>query len=375
MHIIEKLERLREAQLEHGDNLSIMFSLQQYAAKALVLAELECEKETTKDACEQKEMCTWSLNRSWWLFGKSSCVGKKSLHKGYAHLPVQEKIKLMDKKLTLLRSKRSLTEEESEDLEYLEGYLEQIEVYRIEIETETGIIKHLQDKMRTQNGLLKQCRVDMKERGSQICTHAQYKVLQDEHVELSRQYISRLETWKDKIRRWAPTILMFIAGIAAVLTISHASSTMLASAGDFTKQLAGLAEATNKLASTGLDYTKTQATIAAATASAGFGATIGTFLFPGMGTAIGGAVGGLAGGAAGLYTTIACDRNLKENIVRISRTKKRGLHVYIYRYKNTLQEDIGLIAQHVQKIYPTAVKQYKGFLYLDYCILFDLITK
>ncbi len=87
-----------------------------------------------------------------------------------------------------------------------------------------------------------------------------------------------------------------------------------------------------------------------------------------MGTAIGGAVDGLVGGAAGLYTTITCDRNLKENIVRISRTKKRGLYVYIYRYKNTVQENIGLIAQQVQKIYPTAVTQYKGFLYLDYCI-------
>ncbi len=235
-------------------------------------------------------------------------------------------------------------------------------MYRTEIEIETGIITHLQDEMRTQNGLLEQCRVDMKERRSHICTYAQYKALQEEHIELSRQYIARLETWKDKMWRWAPTILMFIAGIAAVLTISHASSTMLAAAGEFTKQLTGLAEVTSKLADTALEYSKMQAALTNATASAGLGATIGTFLFPGVGTAIGGAICGLVGGAAGLYTTIACDRNLKENIVRISRTKKRGLHVYIYRYKNTLQEDIGLIAQHVQKVYPAAVKQYD---YLD----------
>jgi len=56
--------------------------------------------------------------------------------------------------------------------------------------------------------------------------------------------------------------------------------------------------------------------------------------------------------------------------LRLLATLSNGLAVYRYRYIWSDQERIGVMAQHVQKIIPAAVKRINGWLYVDYRLLF-----
>lgn len=71
-----------------------------------------------------------------------------------------------------------------------------------------------------------------------------------------------------------------------------------------------------------------------------------------------GSLFGLGGslGAAALFS----DRRLKTNIVRIGDTKQ-GIPVYRYKYRNSKDWQIGVIAQELEKIMPHAVITRNGF--------------
>ena len=58
------------------------------------------------------------------------------------------------------------------------------------------------------------------------------------------------------------------------------------------------------------------------------------------------------------------DRRLKTDIKKLGTHK--GYNTYSYRYKNNHQEYIGVMADEVQKINPSAVKEIEGYLAVNY---------
>ncbi len=97
-------------------------------------------------------------------------------------------------------------------------------------------------------------------------------------------------------------------------------------------------------------------------------------LLANQGQAIAG--GQVAGGNVGRQTfseilgaaTVASkfsDRRLKKNIKQIG-TRADGLNVYEFNYIWGGKRQVGLMAQEVQSIYPSAVSESNGFLMVDY---------
>ena len=76
------------------------------------------------------------------------------------------------------------------------------------------------------------------------------------------------------------------------------------------------------------------------------GAQLGSQIYPGWGTAI----GAIAGGALGAFS----DRRLKTDIERIGALES-GLPVYTFRFRGSLLQVIGVMADEVRKLFPHAV--------------------
>lgn len=77
---------------------------------------------------------------------------------------------------------------------------------------------------------------------------------------------------------------------------------------------------------------------------------------------------GLGGSAAsgGMYGLAKnSDRRLKENITKVG-TLDNGLPVYSYKYKSGGPQEIGLMAQDVEKVNPSAVIEVNGFKRVNY---------
>jgi hypothetical protein len=91
------------------------------------------------------------------------------------------------------------------------------------------------------------------------------------------------------------------------------------------------------------------------------GATIGTQIMPGWGTAIGGLIGGVGG-------YVSSDRRLKTDIEKVGKLDD-GLNVYKYRYKDGGPMHIGVMAQEVEKVHPEAVGLLGGFKAVNYGLL------
>jgi hypothetical protein len=84
--------------------------------------------------------------------------------------------------------------------------------------------------------------------------------------------------------------------------------------------------------------------------------------------------GQAAGAALGAYAAfaLASDRRVKQNI-ELVRTRRDGLGVYIFEYKPEYRaqwgegQQVGFMADEVQKVYPEAVHQHPdGYLVVDY---------
>jgi hypothetical protein len=65
------------------------------------------------------------------------------------------------------------------------------------------------------------------------------------------------------------------------------------------------------------------------------------------------------------FGNLFSDRRLKKNIKQIS-TRPDGLNVYEFDYIWGGGRQIGLMAQEVQTIYPSAVSESGGYLMVDY---------
>lgn len=88
--------------------------------------------------------------------------------------------------------------------------------------------------------------------------------------------------------------------------------------------------------------------------------------FGGLARDVGGFVGA-SGGIAGIASSIGSffsDERLKKNIKKVG--EKNGLNLYEYEYLWSPQKFIGYIAQEVEKLYPKAVKEVKGFKSVNY---------
>ena len=77
---------------------------------------------------------------------------------------------------------------------------------------------------------------------------------------------------------------------------------------------------------------------------------------------------GLASAGLGLFS----DRRLKTDIKRVGQLDN-GLPVYSYRYKGETETQIGLMAQDVEKVNPSAVSVAKnGFKMVDYSLATEM---
>lgn len=78
-------------------------------------------------------------------------------------------------------------------------------------------------------------------------------------------------------------------------------------------------------------------------------------------------MGGLSGtlGAGAQMALMASDARLKEDVQKVGKLDN-GLNVYLYRYKSGGPYHIGVMAQEVENINPSAVHEIEGFLAVDY---------
>jgi hypothetical protein len=73
------------------------------------------------------------------------------------------------------------------------------------------------------------------------------------------------------------------------------------------------------------------------------------------------------GGSTGTpgFGNVFSDRRLKKNIKQIG-TRADGLHIYEFDYIWGGKRQVGLMAQEVQNVYPSAVSESSGYLMVDY---------
>lgn len=90
----------------------------------------------------------------------------------------------------------------------------------------------------------------------------------------------------------------------------------------------------------------------------------------GGGAALGASGGGAGAGGASGGAAAASDRRLKEDIVKVGKSPS-GINIYEFKYKNQPQHRFrGVIAQEIEKDYPTAIeKDEDGLLSVDYSLI------
>ena len=83
-----------------------------------------------------------------------------------------------------------------------------------------------------------------------------------------------------------------------------------------------------------------------------------------------GDLGGLMGGAAAMKTAgFFSDERLKEDVKLVGKDEFTGLNLYEFNYTWSPKRFLGVIAQEVQKKFPSAVHEFAGYLSVDYNML------
>lgn len=82
----------------------------------------------------------------------------------------------------------------------------------------------------------------------------------------------------------------------------------------------------------------------------------------GLGSSLIGAAG-KAGGFGGLFAL--SDRRAKAGIRQVG-SLRNGLPLYVYRYRGEEEEQLGLMADEVETLYPEAVREFGGFKHVNY---------
>jgi hypothetical protein len=346
------------------DEVDYLVSLQQLYAKYRVESDLLCADHKTKNTCFGR--CSWVPGRIW----GGRCTGKEQKQYGLDDINIIKSLDKMDNRLSVLLLSRSRTKEEKLEMSYLLAFSDKLSQVRNDVTKTKNSVDAIDELMEDTIKARDRCRKD------KTCDRSEEKAYEDRYFKLSQQRQQILETLSEKLMRYAPYIFNAILVAGAMVGVSHliGQGTGLVTAfggitSDMTKLLATVAPVMTKVM-----------TLGTAAQGAAAGALVGSFIFPGIGTTIGGVVGGVV---AGTTAHIWSDQRLKVRIRRLTTQGHDGIHLYSFRYSERAQKDLGLtsckqtgiIAQHVQQVYPSCVhKSQNGLLVVDYILLHKLMN-